>query len=117
MDERLLRSGLVSRDKPTEYLSSYQRRAEEAPLHIRRTLDQAYFLTLADTSHRDKDQVVYRGTTPTKKEISSNEVSSNNVTRVVMVDQLWMWILDESGRISVPKRRSVKMGWPLTACS
>ncbi|KAK8037255.1 CorA-like Mg2+ transporter protein [Apiospora marii] len=32
----------------------------DPPLHIRRTLDQYYFVTLDDTSQRDKDQVVYR---------------------------------------------------------
>ena len=45
-DERLLRE-TINRDPP---------------LHIRRTLDQYYFLTLEDTSRRDRDQVVYRET-------------------------------------------------------
>lgn len=56
-----------------------------SPLHVRRTLDQYYFLTLDNTSERDRDQVVYRGTR-----------SLSSTTRVVMVDQLWMWILDDS---------------------
>jgi hypothetical protein len=59
------------------------------PLHIRRTLDQYYFLTLDDTSVRDKDQVVYRGT-------RAGRSFHNRNTRVVMVDQLWLWILDDS---------------------
>lgn len=59
------------------------------PLHIRRTLDQSYFLTLEDTSVRDKDQVVYRETRD----------------RVVMVDQLWLWILDGNTIVtSFPQR-------------
>ena len=62
---------------------------EDPPLHIRRTLDQYYFATLDDTSQRDKDQVVYRGTK------AGRSLHSRN-TRVVMVDQLWLWILDES---------------------
>ena len=57
----------------------------EPPLHIRRTLHQYYFATLDDTSQRDKDQVVHRGTK-----------SGRSNTRVVMVDQLWLWILDDS---------------------
>ncbi|RYP42040.1 hypothetical protein DL767_000552 [Monosporascus sp. MG133] len=61
----------------------------EPPLHIRRTLDQYYFVTLDDTSKRDKDQVVYRGTK------AGNSLHSRN-TRVVMVDQLWLWILDDT---------------------
>jgi hypothetical protein len=62
---------------------------EDPPMHIRRTLDQSYFLTLEDTEARDKDQVVYRGTRAGKSLYARN-------TRVVMVDQLWLWILDES---------------------
>ncbi|KAF7533567.1 hypothetical protein G7054_g6956 [Neopestalotiopsis clavispora] len=64
------------------------------PLHVRRTLDQYYFLTLDNTSERDRDQVVYRGTR-----------SLSSTTRVVMVDQLWMWILDDNTIItSFPRR-------------
>lgn len=73
-DERLLRDHLHS----------------NPPLHVRRTLDQSYFWTLEDTTARDRDQVVYRGT---KKEKHWN-------ARVIMVDQLWLWILDESEFLS-----------------
>ncbi|RYP20955.1 hypothetical protein DL765_002492 [Monosporascus sp. GIB2] len=72
-DERLLR----------EYVKA------DAPLHIRRTLDQYYFVTLDDTSERDKDQVVYRGT-------KAGQSLPSDTTRVVMVDQLWLWILDDT---------------------
>lgn len=61
----------------------------DPPLHIRRTLDQYYFATLDDTSQRDKDQVVYRGT-------KAGQSLHSHGTRVVMVDQLWLWILDDS---------------------
>ncbi|KAK7409062.1 hypothetical protein QQX98_008766 [Neonectria punicea] len=81
-DERLLREN-INRDPP---------------LHIRRTLDQYYFLTLEDTSERDRDQVVYRGT---KAGLSFHTRN----TRVVMVDQLWLWILDDNTIItSFPRR-------------
>jgi len=56
----------------------------EAPLHIRRTLDQSYYCTLEDTSQRDQDQVIYRAT------------KNSENARIIMVDQLWMWIIDES---------------------
>jgi len=69
-DERLLRDHLYD---------------THAPLHIRRTLDQSYFWTMEDTTSRDRDQVVFRGT-------KGGRVYN---TRVVMVDQLWLWILDE----------------------
>ncbi|KAK7422443.1 hypothetical protein QQZ08_009495 [Neonectria magnoliae] len=82
-DERLLREN-INRDPP--------------PLHIRRTLDQYYFLTPEDTSERDRDQVVYRGT---KAGLSFHTRN----TRVVMVDQLWLWILDDNTIIkSFPRR-------------
>ncbi|TRX92587.1 hypothetical protein FHL15_006514 [Xylaria flabelliformis] len=55
----------------------------KAPLHARRTLDQYYFPTLEDTSMRDRDQVVYRGT-------------KYGSPRVVMVDQLWLWIMNDN---------------------
>ncbi|KAK0105805.1 hypothetical protein ONS95_004322 [Cadophora gregata] len=81
-DERLLRDNLH----------------QNPPLHIRRTLDQSYFLTLDDTGIRDKDQVVYRGTR------LGNSFHSHS-TRVVMVDQLWLWILDDNTILtSFPRR-------------
>jgi hypothetical protein len=49
-DEKLIRKYLNSKDG--------------APLHPRRTLDQAYYWTLKDTRIRDRDQVVYRATAP-----------------------------------------------------
>jgi hypothetical protein len=81
------------------------------PLHTRRTLDQAYYWTM-DTKYRDRDQVVSRGTKIattsnahpflcTAREENGDPCAkcTENVKktpRVVMVDQLWMWILDES---------------------
>lgn len=69
---------------------------QDPPLHMRRTLAQYYFPTL-NTSERDKDQVVYRETKPSRGYYGKS--------RVVMVDQLWMWILDDHTIItSFPKR-------------
>jgi len=78
----------------------------EPPLHPRRTLDQSYYWTLKDTCSRDRDQVVYRGTAPSrkllhhacvkdptkKKEPDCAQCTENvkKVPRIVMVDQLWM---------------------------
>jgi hypothetical protein len=61
---------------------------EEPPMHSRRTLDQSYYWKLANTDKRDEDQVVYRATRQGK--------NISRTTRVVMVDQLWLYILDES---------------------
>jgi hypothetical protein len=60
------------------------------PLHGRRTLDQSYYWKLENTERRDEDQVVYRGTK------AGNSIY--RTTRVVMVDQLWLYILDDSTR-------------------
>jgi hypothetical protein len=76
------------------------------PLHPRRTLDQSYYWTLKTTENRDRDQVVYRGTAP-KKEFQHDGghvksgceqcfIDIRKVPRVVMVDQLWLWILNGS---------------------
>lgn len=59
----------------------------EPSFHPRRTLDQSYYFKLDNTDSRDEDQVVYRGTKAERK-IHGN-------TRVIMVDQLWLYILDD----------------------
>lgn len=82
-DERLLRKYVTHRDRP---------------LHIRRTLDQSYYWTLKDTQARDRDQVVYRAT----------EKADHQDARLVMVDQLWLWILDGSKFISITHMVSVR---------
>lgn len=61
---------------------------QDPPLHSRRTLDQSYYWKLQNTDNRDEDQVVYRATMEGKSPLRT--------TRVVMVDQLWLYILDES---------------------
>ncbi|KAI1744901.1 hypothetical protein F4680DRAFT_455877 [Xylaria scruposa] len=98
----------------------------EPPIHPRRTLDQAYYWTLKSTKKRDRDQVIYRGTTATRdafhrydeenkewlehKELSGRDCGTcrtniKKVSRVIMVDQLWMWILDNKTLITCfPKR-------------
>ncbi|KAM3064672.1 hypothetical protein ACMFMF_011848 [Clarireedia jacksonii] len=70
---------------------------QDLPLHTRRTLDQSYYWKLPNTDGRDQDQVVYRGTKEGKH--------ISRTTRVVMVDQLWMYILDDNTIItSFPRR-------------
>ncbi|KAI8631550.1 hypothetical protein F5Y19DRAFT_473222 [Xylariaceae sp. FL1651] len=97
------------------------------PIHPRRTLDQAFYWTLDSTKIRDRDQVVYRGTTvkaadfhsydhkkklwpdhkmlPKSKGCDNCKANIQKVSRVIMVDQLWMWILDAKTIITCfPKR-------------
>jgi hypothetical protein len=54
-----------------------------SPLHVRRTLDQAYYYTLPSTLDRDSDQVVFRYLK------SPEEINPP----VLMVDQCWLWVL------------------------
>jgi Mg2+ and Co2+ transporter CorA len=71
-DEMLIRAHLTS---------------STASLHVRRTLDQSFYHNI-DTASRDKDQVVYR------YQLKGKDVEEDNVDpKIVMVDQLWMWIL------------------------
>lgn len=66
---------------------------------------------------RDRDQVVYRETAPSRKLLKEHYLCKNanpkerhktcdqctenvkRVPRIVMVDQLWMWVLDRSKSI------------------
>lgn len=106
----------------------------QAPIHPRRTLDQAFYWTLNSTSKRDRDQVVYRGTTVAEKDFHQYDhencewpdhkgldsrvceacrTNISKVSRIIMVDQLWMWILDGKTLITCfPKRYGAnKQDW------
>ncbi len=79
------------------------------PLHPRRTLDQSYYGALKSTGTRDRDQVVFRGTTPDAHDCVGADMCRQcrddvkKVPRLIMVDQLWLWVLDESwSRPAVP---------------
>lgn len=64
----------------------------DPPLHMRRTLEQYYYWTAEDTTRRDRDQIVCRSTRH-----NADDNDPDSTTRIVMVDQLWLWILDDSG--------------------
>ncbi|KAH8594211.1 hypothetical protein B0O99DRAFT_687855 [Bisporella sp. PMI_857] len=70
---------------------------QDPPLHLRRTLDQSYYWKIADTDMRDKDQVVYRATKEGKNILRTS--------RIIMVDQLWLYVLDDNTIISFFPRR------------
>lgn len=99
---------------------------KDPPIHPRRTLDQAYYWAPKSTKKRDKDQVIYRGTTVSPdafhvydkkkgewpdhdglegKDCSICRTNIRKVSQVIMVDQLWMWVLGEKTLITCfPKR-------------
>lgn len=78
---------------------------EDPPLHPRRTLEQTNEWTLSLSWHASaRDQVVHRATRPKQLDFHSpvDEPFTKEwmdrirkVPRVMMIDQLWMWILDD----------------------
>ncbi|KAK8062926.1 hypothetical protein PG997_015023 [Apiospora hydei] len=107
----------------------------DPPIHPRRTLDQAYYWSLNTTQSRDRDQVVYRGTRaavenlhqfdiakqvwPKHEEQKESWMSKHDddgpcqecqanirkISRLIMVDQLWLWVLDEHTILTFFPRR------------
>ncbi|KAL4931480.1 uncharacterized protein BDV17DRAFT_256876 [Aspergillus undulatus] len=72
------------------------------PLHPRRTLDQYFYYTLDHTTRRNQDQVVARhGRKLGKKQ-----------PIVLMVDQLWLWRLDNVIVSCFPQRRECGLDDP-----
>lgn len=94
---------------------------DTGPLHCRRTLDQYSYYMLETTERRDKDQVVYRWAEKQRKanqlrELTSWETSQQgdstlslenlpsdstlrNSTPIVMIDQLWLWVLPNGTKL------------------
>jgi hypothetical protein len=71
-------------------------------LHPRRTLDQFYYYMLEDTEMRDNSQVVHRWAERQHERQHQQHLHSGLGTQkarlnmhVMMVDQLWLWIIDD----------------------
>ena len=65
--------------------------ANDHGLHIRRTLDQFWYRNV-DTRQRDDDQVVLRYQQKENRDAQPPKLPNDNVD-VLMVDQLWVWVL------------------------
>jgi hypothetical protein len=63
-------------------------------LHPRRTLDQFYYSSLRNTSTRDSDQTISKWTGLGVEQGGRQRAHSSS--RLIMVNQLWCWVLDES---------------------
>ena len=92
----------------------WQHLTSERPVHCRRTLDQYGYPSLRNTAVRDADQILYKRTKrkseagssqepPIKEKPSSRSSvgqkhrssgNDDNAAKVLMVDQLWLWIMD-----------------------
>lgn len=74
----------------SEFLNDKNRRT----LHPRRTLDQFYYSSLGNTSTRDRDQTISKWTGPNVP--SDGRVGAVDKSLMIMVDQLWCWVVDDS---------------------
>jgi hypothetical protein len=64
-------------------------------LHVRRTLDQFYYPALDDTSDRDADQTVSKWSGKGLIAESDGRARAVDDSLLIMVDQLWCWVIDE----------------------
>ena len=114
----------IAEGKSMEMKLIWQFLSSDPPLHCRRTLDQYGYPTLRNTSARDGDQIMYKRTkadkdalrdVPTKHHQhhqhhqhqqhhhnthrpavrqSAFKHKDDDAAKVLMVDQLWLWVLD-----------------------
>lgn len=65
-------------------------------LHPRRTLDQFYYPALTDTSTRDADQTISKWSGTGGNQATEGKSRATGDSLLIMVDQLWCWVVDES---------------------
>ena len=123
----------VANGKSMEHKLIWQHLTSDQPVHCRRTLDQYGYPSLRNTSVRDADQILYKRTrhdadAQPPKELSmkhrlqssraaasrqsSMPHSNDTVAKVLMVDQLWLWIVDNKTVITffAPKEKEENDG-------
>ncbi|KAH8710144.1 hypothetical protein GQ44DRAFT_830452 [Phaeosphaeriaceae sp. PMI808] len=66
---------------------------QHPPLHPRRTLDQFYYSSLTDTTARDRDQTISKWTGSDIDQDGRDSAADDSL--LIMIDQLWCWVLDE----------------------
>jgi hypothetical protein len=69
-------------------------------LHPRRTLDQFMYPFLTDTTDRDTDQTVSKWTSAMSN--YEEEGRADATSRLIMVDQLWCWVIDDGESYTGP---------------
>jgi hypothetical protein len=84
---------ILARDREKELVDGYV--GDAHPLHIRRTLDQSHYYMLDNTRLRDRDQVVSRYG-------ESHKTAQQHRPVVMMVDQLWLWMIEGNARTIRP---------------
>ncbi|KAL9616697.1 MAG: hypothetical protein Q9160_008450 [Pyrenula sp. 1 TL-2023] len=111
----------VSKSKSLEAKVVWQYLGSEPPLHCRRTLDQFGYPNLRNTRARDDDQILYKrtkeraGTSPRKSKPPKQTKKGEKLTqespvadgKVLMVDQLWLWMIDQKSVVTLfPRKES-----------
>ncbi len=112
----------VALGRSMEHKLIWQHLTSDRPVHCRRTLDQYGYPSLRNTSVRDGDQILYKRTkadvdvSQTKEPLpkhklrsaarrrsvaagagtdgSDDVASADDAAKVLMVDQMWLWIID-----------------------
>lgn len=72
-----------------EMYTRLEEQYQDKILHGSRTLDQFYYYSLPNTDYRDATQVV-------TKYIEERNESEKELKTILKVDQLWLWVIDES---------------------
>lgn len=125
----------VASGKSLEHKLIWQYLTSDRPVHCRRTLDQYGYPSLRNTSVRDGDQILYKrtrsgteaDTLPVKEHTMKYKLQSSlssaarqaavpntpdSTAKVLMVDQLWLWIVDNQTVITffAPKEKEENDG-------
>ena len=119
----------VAAGKSMEHKLIWQHLTSDRPVHCRRTLDQYGYPSLRNTSVRDGDQILFKRTkgdvdaqplkdssmkqklrthrSAASRQSSSLPVADDGAAKVLMVDQLWLWIVDNQTVITffTPKEK------------
>lgn len=66
----------------------------ERPSYPRRTLDQFYYPALGKTGERDKDQTISKWSGAALEQGGRSSAATDSA--IIMVDQFWCWIIDNS---------------------
>ncbi|KIW67200.1 hypothetical protein PV04_06467 [Phialophora macrospora] len=126
-EEELIR-GYLYTSRPIS--NSSQQSIIPGPLHIRRTLDQSHYFMLTDTAYRDRHQIVLK---EARKQASIPQVPATAVDTtvpfaakddqdeervqhdseeypLVMVDQLWLWVIGNTVITCFPQSWTRKDG-------
>jgi hypothetical protein len=74
-------------DKTLEHRLLEDYWTDSGPIHARRSLDGFYYPNMKDLEARDRDQVLYKHT--------RDPSSGHSTAKMLMVDQLWMWVVGD----------------------